>query len=94
MVNLKDPVMVNSDHREMLEREDLWGQWPLLPLIRRTGPPEGREAPWGNAGFVISGRPTTVYLGVIFAAEEAVSAKRKIEYPSADAVIADGWEVD
>jgi hypothetical protein len=73
----------NRDHRAMMKHPEWWICWPLLPLTRR-----GKA----DMGVMCEGFPNTVFLTTLFLFNPRED--RKLEYPSIEALLADGWVVD
>lgn len=79
---------------EFIRNPDMWGLFPHLPVLRKRD-----DSPWPQAGTVISHslegplpEPVTVYLGTIY--DDDLRQRPTIEYPTAEAMVADGWRVD
>lgn len=86
----------------LLNKPDEWTNWPVLPVVKRG---EG----WPTAGLLIApqggiiGKDTprsrTVYEFNMWALETGplspqLEGATKHTYPSYEAMLADGWEVD
>jgi hypothetical protein len=82
-------VVEQRNDAEMMRRPHLWPSHPYLPLKRR--PPLEDDSQ--NLGLLAdnSGPMLTVLIGNLFASKDTAP---RIEYESADAVVADGWIVD
>jgi hypothetical protein len=86
-----DPKFFNNPER--------WPPWPFLPLVKRAA---GRlpNAEDRTAGVPFYGDPMQAYvvhyaLVSLFLDTKAESnALPKTEYPTAEALVADGWQVD
>jgi hypothetical protein len=74
-------------HREMLLHPEWWPLWPFLPLKRSK---EG-ERELGVFYESTKGKIEVIMSNVF--ADDFCRAPRK-EYPSIDALLADGWVVD
>jgi hypothetical protein len=92
---MKDPT-----EREMLSDPDLWPNWPVLPVVKRSKKP----GVWPKTGTMVAieEHKTTVFEFNIFAVSgrslRDVIAELKPEqvhkFESVDEIIAAGWEVD
>jgi hypothetical protein len=82
-------VIDQHHHAQMIRRPHLWPLAGLLPLTR--GPVDFETSSTDDYGWIIDphDEPIAVYLGVM-----GFSPIRRIEYPSAEAIVADGWIVD
>lgn len=80
----------------MMKSPDNWPRWPLLPIKRSKGPGFPQ-----CASLFADGKPTVI-LTNLWALEdlpgstygEKFANVEKIEYPSFDALVTDGWRVD
>jgi len=69
---------------------DEWPRWPMLPVVGRRGKVE--------AGIVIAGHPTTVYIANMFALKgntlgEVLADKKKVEYETPELLLKE-WRID
>lgn len=81
-------IIRERDHVAMMKTPDLWGCWPFLPLKRRRA---DHHLPDTAVLAEFSDAPRTrVYLCNMWAFNPAVFK----DYESAEAIVADGWEVD
>lgn len=81
-------LTVGADREMILNGEDQWPCWPLLPVkntIRKdeTGFPE--------LGVIVAGKPLAVRLSCLFDFNPDAPAK---QYASIEDLLADGWIVD
>lgn len=78
------------DHKRMIEREGDWPNWPVLPL-KNTKRREPDVPSMPLLGVIVAGKPTRVLITNMFDMHGDVPVQ---EYPSIDAMLADGWIVD
>jgi len=79
------------DDLTMLKNPSLWPCWPRLPLKRRSKNP----AQLWDVGFVSDGMgEARLFLANIYDKIENPTTVLQIEYPSPEALLADGWVVD
>jgi len=66
-------------------------QWPLLPVKKYT-----KNDAIPSFGFMIEGRPLTVYHGSVYDLEDPVdlNAINHSDYQAVDELLAAGWVVD
>lgn len=79
---------VNKD-LSMINDPDRWPRWPFLPIIRdRSYKPD-------DTGLLFDGEgKKTVYLCNLFMVPDDLRTIPKLEYDTAEALLADGWTVD
>ncbi len=82
-----------SEDIQFLKDQDNWVQWPVCPVKRYKG------HSWPDCGIVVVGGGHTVYEKNMFELVtgpimDQVQGCPKHEYPSFEAMIADGWVVD
>ena len=83
------------DDKSFMESPEKWPHWPLLPVKR---PGKGKDC-WPQLGLIIidsvdESKPApVVYLTSLYGDLKMKDAEKK-EYPSIEALIADGWTVD
>jgi hypothetical protein len=93
------PVSVNQKRDlDMLKHPERWPHWPFLPMCK------GKPGPMATTGLVVDlecgvddhhAAQPTVYLANIFSLSSVkLSKAEKIEYPTLEAMLADGWWVD
>lgn len=87
-----------AEHVKMIQSPADWPRWPVLPLVRRPLPMDGR--PSEGIIFAVKDHMTTVYYGNIVKLKGA-TIKEAMEscdghhvYPDAEAIVDDGWIVD
>lgn len=80
-----------GDDVEMINTEELWPHWPVLPVKKRTNGPDSPEC-----GVIASGNLTTVRMLNIFMGwtKEQFDNAKTYEYASVEELVADGWVVD
>ncbi len=88
-----------GDDLEFMNTPDLWPNWPLLPINRYPEAPKGPEC-----GILVACHEcrNTVFLVNMFSLEAGSirdilidkTEVKRIAYPSAEAILADGWIVD
>lgn len=95
-------VIETRDDAEMMRRPQLWPSKPILS-IKRYKDGQGHEAqePSGlpELGTILEGHGSKVFLGSMACVEVALVEQRLddigyTEYPSYEAIVADGWVVD
>jgi len=81
---------MSSEELEMMQGPDKWPQWPFLPLKRYIG--SGLETAFlFNEGLVGKTKePVVLYIGNIFAPNEAVGKK----FSTLQDILDEGWVVD
>jgi len=86
------------DHRHWISNPDIWEAYPLLPMTRPTptgfGTPECAVlvAPAEDGRFRLYARNIFDFHRGPLAPQ--LERCRVFDYPTADAVLADGWKVD
>jgi hypothetical protein len=81
-------ILQGKDDLAMMQRPDLWGRWPELPLVRVSGLPGQDEC-----GVLLDrkARRWDVVLGNIFGPRDR---SKVLAYESPEEVLAAGWRVD
>lgn len=76
---------------EFLKSPGRWPCWPCCPVRRSTGVQGG----FPDHGIVLAECASIVYwVNLFFFSMEDLKTCEKHEYESAEAMVADGWEVD
>ena len=89
-------VAAARDHVAMVRSPDRWPAWPYLPVKRGHLPDADLGIVLASETTVLGDHPT-VYLINLFAlprTPDEWAAAPKMTYPSAEAMVADGWVVD
>ena len=87
-------IIAERDDRAMILSEDLWCHWPVLPVVNRRLArlvPEDPNDPFAGYGLIMAGQPKKVWMTNLFIRDPKAPVK---EYPSIEALLADGWQVD
>jgi hypothetical protein len=82
-----------GDHLWMIEHPDYWPH-DVLPVLKRV---PGKSKLDSEMGLIRRDNLTTVYIANLLMAppiSEAWEGLKKYTYPSVDALVADGWQVD
>ncbi len=82
----RDPSEVKED-LDLIHHPDKWSNWPFLPLKRTVANPAEPRI-----GLLAQGLGPTVIFGNIFMPVKAETPRKT--YPSFQAILDDGWEVD
>ena len=90
-------VMAGQDDLEMIRRPHLWPHWSVLPM-KKPSVLEKNFMDDNGFGVLIRvdrgyGKEYAVFVRNIFSSKE-FDLKDATLYPSAEAVLADGWVVD
>ncbi len=81
----------HADHLRMMQSEDDWPAWPLLPLkheYRKDPDMPGMPA----TAFLASGCGALLFHGTIFFGCQGATSRE--QFDSFEAILADGWIVD
>jgi hypothetical protein len=95
---MTSPTKKPSD-LEFIKDPERWPPWPFVPLVKRVG---GRlpNAEDRTAGVLFYGDPPPPYVvhyvlvALLPDTKAEFDALPKTEYPTAEALVADGWQVD
>lgn len=86
--------MSNQEDIRFLKDPGSWINWPVMPVKKYGG-----QGGWPKTGIVVDGGGPVVYEKNMFELVtgpimEQVADSTKHEYPTMEAMVADGWVVD
>lgn len=83
------------DHKEFIQNEQRWPNWPILPMKRL--PKERKFGEFPELGVMLATRKTVVYLVDLYRLPQTPEGWKKAEqknYNTLDELLNDGWIVD
>jgi hypothetical protein len=83
-------------HLAMMQNPRRWPNWPVLPLINKAS--RTSSNPFGDEGLLIeSGEGKVlpiVYRTNLYLVKDTLATCPRQEFPTLEAILAAGWEVD